>query len=138
MPTLYQGQTIGYTFTKIAWKDSQLAERPMTQSNTRAVIELNLQEPLVLLMTTKHLRNLLVSLHWIQTMVRTSKGQSLLVVDESYHDIIKSITDTGKVVYYPRQQLKTTNLTKKASLLYHFYQQLRRHQASTITAALIH
>ncbi len=109
-----------------------MAESPMTQSNTLATIGLNLQEPLVLLMTTKHLGNLLVSLHCIQTIVKASQGQSLLVVDESYRDIIESITDTGRVLYYPRQQLKTANLAGKARLLYHFYQQLRRHQATLL------
>mgnify|MGYP002700136489 FL=1 len=109
-----------------------MAESPMIQSSTLATIGLNLQEPLVLLMTTKHLGNLLVSLHCIQAIVKASQGQSLLVVDESYRDIIESITDTGKVLYYPRQQLKTVSLTSKARLLYHFYQQLRRHQATLL------
>lgn len=109
-----------------------MAERPITQSNTLTATGLNLQEPLVLLMTTKHLGNLLVSLHCIQVIVKASQGQSLLVVDESYRDIIESINDTGKVLYYPRQQLKTASLTKKARLLFHFYQHLRRHQATLL------
>ncbi len=104
----------------------------MTQSNTLAATELNLQEPLVLLMTTKHLGNLLVSLHCVQAIVSASQGQSLLVVDESYRDIIESIADTGKVLYYPRQRLKTASLTAKAKLLYQFYQQLRQHQAKLL------
>ena len=104
----------------------------MTQGNMLAAIGLNLQEPLVLLMTTKHLGNLLVSLHCVQAIVKASQGQSLLVVDERYRDVIESITDTGKVLYYPRQQLKTANLTSKARLLYHFYQRLRRHQATLL------
>ncbi|MBQ0719907.1 MAG: glycosyltransferase family 9 protein [Gammaproteobacteria bacterium] len=107
-------------------------ERSLTPSNTLAASELNLQEPMVLLMPTKHLGNLLVSLHCIQAIIRASQGHSLLVVDESYRDIIESITDTGKVLYYPRQQLRTASLTSKARLLYHFYQQLRRHQATLL------
>ncbi len=104
----------------------------MAQSNMFAVTRLNLQKPLVLLMTTKHLGNLLVSLHCVQAIVRASQGQSLLVVDESYRDIIESTTDTGKVLYYPRQTLKTANLATKARLLFQFYQQLRQHQAKLL------
>ena len=75
---------------------------------------------------------MLVSLHCIQTIIKASQGQSLLVVDEQYRDIIESLTDTGKALYYPRQQLKTANLRVKAKLVYNFYQQLRQHQAKLL------
>lgn len=92
----------------------------------------NLQTPLVLLMTTKHMGNLLVSLHCLQIIVSASRGQSLLIVDERYRDIIESVADMGRVLYYPRRQLKTASLAVKARLLYSFYRQLRQHQAKLL------
>jgi len=83
-------------------------------------------------MTTKHMGNLLVALHCVQTLAQASQGNSLLVVDESYRDIIESVADIGKVLYYPRRQLKSASLTVKAKLLYHFYRQLRQHQAKLL------
>lgn len=83
-------------------------------------------------MTTKHMGNLLVSLHCLQIIAKASRGYSLLVVDERYRDIVESIADIGKVLYYPRRQLKTASLSVKARLLYSFYRQLRQHQAKLL------
>ncbi|MDF1832472.1 MAG: glycosyltransferase family 9 protein [Porticoccaceae bacterium] len=83
-------------------------------------------------MTTKHMGNLLVSLHCIQIIANASRGQSLLIVDEYYRDIIESVSDLGKVLYYPRRQLKKASITVKARLLYSFYRQLRQHQAKLL------
>jgi len=106
-----------------------VAAKTTTQSTLPASYRLELQTPLVLLMTTKHMGNLLVALHCMQEIVKASAGQSLVVIDERYRDIIDATSGIGKVLYYPRQQLKTTGLRAKAKLLYDFYRQLRQHQA---------
>ena len=100
--------------------------------NSSPATTIELQAPLVLLMTTKHMGNLLVALHCVQTLAKASQGHSLLVVDESYRDIIESVADIGKVLYYPRRQLKTATLSVKAKLIYNFYRQLRQHQAKLL------
>ena len=105
---------------------------PTALSTAPATTNVNLQAPVVLLMPTKHMGNLLVALHCIQSIAQASHGHSLLVVDESYRDIIESTTGMGKVLYYPRQALKTANLGTKAKLVYSFYRQLRQHQASLL------
>ncbi len=107
-------------------------EQAAIQGSSPASISTNLQTPLVLLMTTKHMGNLLVSLHCIQTLAHASRGQSLLIVDEYYRDIIESVSGMGKVLYYPRRRLKDASLTVKFKLLYNFYRQLRQHQAKLL------
>ncbi|MBL4780751.1 MAG: glycosyltransferase family 9 protein [Porticoccaceae bacterium] len=103
-----------------------------SQSSAPASYRLELRTPLVLLMTTKHMGNLLVALHCVQEIVKASRGQSLVVIDESYRDIIEAATGIGKVLYYPRQRLKIASLRAKAKLLYDFYRQLRQHRATLL------
>lgn len=91
-----------------------------------------LQLPVLLLMTTKHLGNLLVALHCLQRLAKASAGQSLVVIDESYRDIIESVDGLGKVLYYPRRRLKTAGFTEKVKLTYRFYRQLRQHRAKLL------
>lgn len=87
--------------------------------------------PLVLLMPTKHMGNLLVALHSIAALASTNKN-TLVVVDEAYKDIVESIQGIDNVLYYPRGRLRKANFSGRLKLLYHCYRTLRAHRADLL------
>ncbi len=91
-----------------------------------------LNSPLVLLMPTKHMGNLLVSLQSIATLAEANQSKSLVVVDESYREILESIPTIKDALYYPRTRLAKTNKLGKLRLLKEFYDSLRAYRASLL------
>jgi len=87
---------------------------------------------LVLLMPTKHMGNLLVSLHSIVTLIKANQGKSLVVIDEQYRDIMAAIPEVVDVVYYPRLQLRKGNVIRKLTLLNKFYSTLRDYRGTLL------
>lgn len=88
--------------------------------------------PLVMLMPTKHMGNLLVSLQSIATLAEANQSQSLVVVDESYREILESLPAINNVLYYPRASLAQASNLGKLGLLKTFYNSLRAHRASLL------
>lgn len=91
-----------------------------------------LDSPLVLLMPTKHMGNLLVSLQSIATLVQANQSKSLVVVDENYREILESIPAIKDVLYYPRASLSRANKLGKLGLLKKFYDSLRAYRSSLL------
>ena len=88
--------------------------------------------PQILLMPTKHMGNLLVSLHSIIALAQNNRSKSLVVVDEAYREIIESIPAIDDVLYYPRRQLRKASALGKLVLLKTFYDSLRNYQAKLL------
>ena len=63
----------------------------------------NTAQSVLILMTDKHLGNLIVSLPAIHALVEYFKGSRLcLVVDNSYSEIADTVRGLEKVICYPR------------------------------------
>lgn len=88
--------------------------------------------PQVLLMPTKHMGNLLVSLHSIAALVQNNRSKSLVVVDEAYREIIESIPAIDDVLYYPRSQLRMASPLGKLALFKSFYDSLRNYKGKRL------
>lgn len=81
--------------------------------------------PVVLLMPTKHMGNLLVSLASIAALAQAAQGRSLVIVDHSYRDIAAA-TDLGPLLYFPRKALASGSLVARLRAGWRFFSQLRR------------
>lgn len=92
----------------------------------------HLNQALVLLMPTKHMGNLLVSLHSIVALVKANRGRSLVVIDEQYRDILAAIPEVIDVVYYPRDRLRKGNAVDKLVLLKTFYATINAYKGSLL------
>ncbi len=102
----------------------------MEQTTTN--IPKSLNASLVLLMPTKHMGNLLVSLQSIATLAQANKGQSLAIIDDAYREIIESIPVISEVLYYPRGRLRKANWLEKLALAKTFYSALQAHKAELL------
>ena len=80
--------------------------------------------PTVLLMTTKHMGNLLLCLRSMATLVKANPDKTLIVLDEAYRDIVESIPELSGVLYYPRKRLSDARTFEKLKLLRAFYASL--------------
>jgi heptosyltransferase-3 len=100
----------------------------------------------IILMTDKHLGNLVVSAPAINTLKSFfSKKQCYLAVDDAYSEIAEAIYGTGNLILYPRKQIQASPPIKRAVLFLKFVSRLRklspdlvvdlegRHVSSTIT-----
>ncbi|MBQ0719889.1 MAG: glycosyltransferase family 9 protein [Gammaproteobacteria bacterium] len=83
-------------------------------------------------MPTKHMGNLLVSLHGIVALVKANQGESLVVIDEAYRCILESIPEILDVLYYPLGQLLNLNALGKLNLLREFYGEIRTYRAKLL------
>ncbi|MBV1930797.1 MAG: glycosyltransferase family 9 protein [Porticoccaceae bacterium] len=83
-------------------------------------------------MPTKHMGNLLVSLQSIATLAQANQSKSLVVVDESYREILESIPTINDILYYPRASLAKANKLGQLRLFKTFYDSLRAYRASLL------
>lgn len=86
---------------------------------------------LILLMTTKHMGNLLVALHSIAALASTHSN-TLVIVDEAYKDIVESVHGIGDVLYYPRGWFRKEGFFGRVKLLHRFVCTLRAHRANLL------
>ncbi len=117
----YALNTLGYTrhFPKETRAQPRLHSMDQTEDLPL------LDRSMILLMPTKHMGNLLVALHSIETLATTNRGPTWVVVDESYRDIIESVPAIENPIYYPRARLHKAGPLAKFKLLRGFYRQLR-------------
>jgi len=81
--------------------------------------------PVLLLMPTKHMGNLLVSLASIAALARAAHGRSRVVVDQRYRDIVEAVPDLGPILYFPRQALTSGGIGARLQATWHFFRALR-------------
>ncbi len=82
--------------------------------------------PVLLLMPTKHLGNLLVSLASVAALAQAAGGRSLLVLDERYRAIAEAAPELGPVLYFPRATFTKGNRRASLAAIWRFFRALRR------------
>lgn len=82
-------------------------------------------------MPSKHMGNLLVSLKSVKALeTHFGTGQTTLVVDNSYRDIIEAAGFTCPVVYFPRTASEHWHHWRSIRQLFRFIRQLWRHRGT--------
>lgn len=81
--------------------------------------------PVLLLMPTKHMGNLLVSLASIAALAQAAHGRSRVVIDQRYRDIVEAVPDLGPILYFPRQALTSGGIGARLRAAWHFFRALR-------------
>jgi ADP-heptose:LPS heptosyltransferase len=91
---------------------------PLTKKKTKTVL---------ILMTDKHLGNLVVSLPAIHELKEFFKGDDLhLVVDSAYLEIAETIDGLANILYYPRQEVQDSKVIRRVWKFLKFAGRLRR------------
>jgi ADP-heptose:LPS heptosyltransferase len=81
----------------------------------------------IILMTDKHLGNLVVSASAINALKNFfSKKQLYLAVDEPYREIAEAIFGPGNLILYPRNKIQNSTGIRRAVLFLGFVRQLRK------------
>lgn len=82
--------------------------------------------PVLVLMPTKHLGNLLVSLASVAALAQAAGERSLVVLDERYRAIADAAPQLGPVLYFPRLSFARGDRRKSLAALWQFFRALRR------------
>ena len=78
------------------------------------------------LMLDRHLGNLVVSLSSIVALAKHFRGRNFcLAIDGAYREVVESITELDRIIYYPRTELHQSHLLREAVLFLRFIHQIR-------------
>lgn len=95
-------------------------------------ISASLPTPVLLLMPTKHMGNLLVALASVAALARAAQGRSLVVLDHSYQDIAAAVPGLGPILYFPRHALSTGPIGRRLAATWTLVRELRRFDAELL------
>jgi ADP-heptose:LPS heptosyltransferase len=80
----------------------------------------------VVLVLDRNLGNLVVCLSSIVALVEYFQGKKCyLAIDSAYKEVVESVKGLDRIIYYPRREIKRSNLLREAMLFLRFIQQIR-------------
>jgi len=80
----------------------------------------------VVLVLDRNLGNLVVCLSSIVALIEHFKGKKCyLAIDDAYKEIVENIKGLDRTIYYPRRELRRSNLLSEAMLFLRFIHQIR-------------
>ncbi len=78
------------------------------------------------MMLDKHMGNLVVSIPAIHALQKVYHDRTLcLVVDSAYSEIVENLSGVDQLMYYPRQQLRSSSIINQSVCFLKFISQLR-------------
>jgi heptosyltransferase-3 len=84
-------------------------------------------------MLDRHLGNLVVSLSSIVALAKHFRGRNFyLAIDGAYREVVESIKELDRIIYYPRTKMRQSHLLKEAVLFLRFIHQVRTTQADAL------